>query len=326
MRARFLAPLLLAISMAAHAGPPGQGSARNAQLPNTLGEAEKEIGELDRRIAEIDARAQRATAELNDVNRLYAARGRSYTRMARAGLLPVNGGFDAFMSHVSRVESTRRAIERDLARAQRLANDQREAAVTREALQARRTLLTTHRDALAQAQMASEQALDRQRAFDSAFMPSPSSVKKADDYVAVYSGVTVLDPSRKGEQGFAASRGRLPFPIAGRAEAKVARRSAGRGSGLELAAPVGTSVRSVYAGKVAFSARYSDYGLVVILDHGGGYFSLTGNLGSVDVKVGDEVPSGSRIGAVGDEGRGGMVYLELRHNQDTLEPREWFGL
>lgn len=324
MRGRFLVPFLLALSIAAHAAPPV--ASRGGQLPNTLGEAEKELGELDRRIAEIDARSSRLTNEINDVNRLYAARGRSYTRMARAGLLPVNGGFDAFLSHVSRVESTRRAIERDLARAQRLAGEQRDSAVTREALQTRRTLLSAHRDALSQAQVASEQAVDRQRAFDSAFLPSPATSKKADDYVAVYSGITVHDPSRQGEQGFAASRGRLPFPIAGRAEAKVARRTAARGSGLELIAPVGTSVRSIYAGKVAFSARYSDYGMVVILDHGGGYFSLTGNLGVVDVKVGDEVPSGSRIGAVGDEGRGGMVYLEIRHNQDTLEPREWFGL
>ncbi len=78
----------------------------------------------------------------------------------------------------------------------------------------------------------------------------------------------------------------------------------GGGPGVELAAPSGTVVRSVAAGRVAFADRQDEYGLTVILDHGDRYFSLYGDLGSVDVHVGDTVAAGARIGTVGSLGIG----------------------
>ena len=67
--------------------------------------------------------------------------------------------------------------------------------------------------------------------------------------------------------GFRSLMGRLPFPIAGRAEVrKVSRRGAG-GPGVELTALDGAPVRSVAAGRVAFADTYADYGLTVIVDH-----------------------------------------------------------
>ena len=141
-------------------------------------------------------------------------------------------------------------------------------------------------------------------------------------------GITVREPEAPSSAagGFAALRGRLPFPVSGRAEVRSARRESASGPGVELKAPSGSSVRSVFAGRVAFSARYGDYGRIVIVDHGDRWFTVYGNLGTVDAKVGDDLSSGARIGSVGDEGSGSMVYFEVRHGTETVDPKPWLGL
>jgi septal ring factor EnvC (AmiA/AmiB activator) len=169
---------------------------------------------------------------------------------------------------------------------------------------------------------AREAALDDQRrsaAFDRAFESSIG----AGEYVAVYGG-NGAGPERVG--GFASAKGRLLFPLAGRAEVRAARREGTDGPGLEIRASVGTAVRAVFAGRVAFADRYGPYGRLVIVDHGEHYYSVSGNLAGVDVKVGDEVSAGERIGSVGDEGKGSMLYFEIRHGTETLTPGAWLGV
>ena len=53
---------------------------------------------------------------------------------------------------------------------------------------------------------------------------------------------------------------------------------------------------------------------------------MSGNLGSTDVRVGDEVTPGERLGTVGDDGQGAMLYFEIRHGAETLAPGSWLGL
>jgi septal ring factor EnvC (AmiA/AmiB activator) len=85
-------------------------------------------------------------------------------------------------------------------------------------------------------------------------------------------------------------------------------------------------VRAVFAGRVAFTDRYGAYGRIVILDHGEHYYTVSGNLGAVDVKVGDEVSAGERVGTVGDDGQGAVLYFEIRHGSQTVAPGPWLGL
>jgi septal ring factor EnvC (AmiA/AmiB activator) len=47
----------------------------------------------------------------------------------------------------------------------------------------------------------------------------------------------------------------------------------------------------------------------------------------VDVRVGEEVGAGARIGTVGRSKTGqGVLYFELRHGADTVDPSRWFGI
>jgi septal ring factor EnvC (AmiA/AmiB activator) len=84
-------------------------------------------------------------------------------------------------------------------------------------------------------------------------------------------------------------------------------------------------VRAVFQGRVAFADTYPEYGKTVIIDHGRRHYTLSANLGSIDVKVGDEVGTGERLGTLGSE-KDAALYFEIRVNKTTVDPSEWFGI
>jgi murein hydrolase activator len=141
-----------------------------------------------------------------------------------------------------------------------------------------------------------------------------------------------LGPEPAGPDGFRGLKGRLPFPIAGRAEVRTVRRSGASGPGLEMVAPVGTPVRAVFAGRVAFADRYDPFGQIVILDHGDHYYTLMGDLAGIEVRVGDDLSSGAKVGTVGrasgddQKKAGSALYFEVRHGSSTIDPGPWLGL
>lgn len=255
------------------------------------------------------------------IRRRLIARGRILYRLTRAGLLPVGHGFDALVAHATKVEKVRRALEQDLNELSRLA--QRKSAISRELseLVLRRGPVEIEQQTLARARVALEEADDRRRAFERAFQSSSGP----SDYVAVY-GADISEALPSSVEGFRAMRGRLPFPLRGRAEIRHVRRPGANGPGLEMRAPVGTPVHAIHSGRVSFADSFEPYGQVIILDHGSQYYTLLGNLGSVDVRVGDELPAGARLGSVGSDEKGGVLYVEVRRSAETLDPRSWFGL
>jgi septal ring factor EnvC (AmiA/AmiB activator) len=284
--------------------------------------------ELDRLLSRADAEEQSLRAELAEIEpkldvtrRRMLARGRAYYRLIRAGLLPAGGGFDALVDHAAHVERTRRALERDVAAEAQLTRRAAEIEGRRSRLRAERAPLEVQREAMNRARLALQESDERRAAFARAF---ETSVRP--DAVAIYG--TDLGPlEADGRRGFRAQKGRLPFPIAGRAEVRRVNRPGASGPGVELSATPGTPARAIAAGRVAFADRYDDYGLTVILDHGDRYYTLYANLASAEVNAGDTLTSGSRIGLVGGSGAlGTTLYFEIRHNATTLDPAPWLGL
>ena len=80
--------------------------------------------------------------------------------------------------------------------------------------------------------------------------------------------------------------------------------------GLTFAAAAGSDVVAPRAGRVAYAGPFLSYGRILILDHGGGWTSTITNLGSLDVRVGETVPMGARLGRTGSGA--GEVTVELR--------------
>jgi septal ring factor EnvC (AmiA/AmiB activator) len=114
--------------------------------------------------------------------------------------------------------------------------------------------------------------------------------------------------------------------VAQRVSPRLVQREGAGGPGFEIPTAANAPARAVYAGHVAFADRYGSYGRVVIIDHGDHYYTVTGNLATIEVRLGEQITAGQRLGAAGDEGRGTMVYFEVRHRQETLGPGVWLGL
>ena len=81
--------------------------------------------------------------------------------------------------------------------------------------------------------------------------------------------------------------------------------------GTDFRAPMGTPVKAINAGVVAFTGNLVLSGKTVVIDHGKGLYSLYGHLSSPCVKRGDPVEKGQIIGLSGSTGRATGPHLHL---------------
>lgn len=134
------------------------------------------------------------------------------------------------------------------------------------------------------------------------------------------------------DKGFGAQRGRLSLPVSGRIVSGFGRHkhpefnSYTVSNGVSIAAPSGADIRAVYEGKVIFASYFKGYGNMVIVDHGGGFFSLYAHASRIAKRVGAEVARNETIASVGDvdSPRGDMLYFEIRYQGRPVDPASWF--
>lgn len=127
---------------------------------------------------------------------------------------------------------------------------------------------------------------------------------------------------------FAASQGNLPWPVPGRLlQAFEGKRSGGarRSGGVLLAAEPGSHVHAIHPGRVVFADWMRGLGLLVILDHGGGYMTLYAQAESLLRNVGDMVEAGEPLATAGQSGGSWDtgVWFEVRHNGQPADPARW---
>lgn len=98
-----------------------------------------------------------------------------------------------------------------------------------------------------------------------------------------------------------------------------------RSQGLLIAGAAGAEVHAVSGGRVAYADWLKGYGLLIILDHGGGWMTLYAFNDALLKKAGDTVRAGEAISTVGSSGGQGRsaVYFELRRNGQPQDPRSW---
>jgi septal ring factor EnvC (AmiA/AmiB activator) len=96
--------------------------------------------------------------------------------------------------------------------------------------------------------------------------------------------------------------------------------------GLDIDAPAGSPIRSVFDGEVVYADWMRGYGLTVIVDHGHGLLSVYAHAGRLGVVRGERVRRGQEMGRVGETGssRGAFLYFELRQDGQPVDPRPWF--
>lgn len=131
--------------------------------------------------------------------------------------------------------------------------------------------------------------------------------------------------------GFAGLRGRLPWPADGRVVAAFGARVHPRfgtrtfRNGVDIEAVEGKDVAAVYAGHVIYTGWFKGYGNLIILDHDNEYYTLYAHIADIQVKEGDDVQQGQRIGTVGETGslEGPRLYFEVRHQGKPQNPEQW---
>lgn len=98
-------------------------------------------------------------------------------------------------------------------------------------------------------------------------------------------------------------------------------------AGVDVSLPEGTPVRAIANGTVALAAEQFFGGKSVVLDHGGGLFSIYYHLSESTVSEGRRVDRGDRIGAVGKTGRatGPHLHFGIRAAGGRIDPSLLFA-
>ena len=97
-------------------------------------------------------------------------------------------------------------------------------------------------------------------------------------------------------------------------------------SGVDIAVPYGTPIKSANSGRVMFVGWYSGYGKVVIIDHGSingtPTTTLYAHMSQTIAKQGGNVAKGQVIGKVGTTGysTGPHLHFEVRQKGNPVNP------
>jgi murein hydrolase activator len=127
----------------------------------------------------------------------------------------------------------------------------------------------------------------------------------------------------------AAPRSQLTIPVAG----TILRGwgtpgDGGPAAGITYQAAPAARVAAMCGGRVEFAAPFRSYGLLLILDCGGGYHAVMAGFDQLDAKVGQLVRAGQPVGAMpswapGQPGPRPSLYVELRRGDQPIDPSPW---
>ena len=113
-------------------------------------------------------------------------------------------------------------------------------------------------------------------------------------------------------------RGNLPWPASGAVNSY--------GNGVLIKASGGSEIHAVARGRVIYAGFLRGYGMLIIVNHGGGWLSMYGNNETLLHGVGDQVEAGAPIGTASPmTGVNTGVYFELRRNNEPVDPRSWLS-
>jgi septal ring factor EnvC (AmiA/AmiB activator) len=298
-------------------------------------QALREIGQLSQREVEIAERREQT-------RRVMSARAVALYRAGEAG--PVRALFSAgsLQEFLSRSRALRILLDHDRALLERFEVDTLELAQTREALaataaegeHARRLAFAQGREVAAErrGKRAILSEVRKDRAVERAALQELEAAALAlEETLRSLRGRDRASRRPAGSVAFATREGELVAPV----DAPIARgfgrvvdeefRTETFRKGVDFAASAGDPVHAVAAGEVRFAGWFRGYGRIVILDHGEGYFTVSGHLDQVDVAVGDAPDEGEVLGTVGDTGSlsGPRLYFEIRRGAEPLDPARW---
>jgi len=95
--------------------------------------------------------------------------------------------------------------------------------------------------------------------------------------------------------------------------------------GVDIANRYGAPILAASRGVVTFAGKMPDFGYVVDIEHGHGYKTRYGHMGSLAVKIGDVVEHSHLLGRIGSTGHstGPHLHYEVRRHGKLINPRSF---
>lgn len=137
-----------------------------------------------------------------------------------------------------------------------------------------------------------------------------------------------------GGRTFRRSKGRLPWPVIGRVLVSFGKQKNPEFNiptfrkGIEIEANMGNAALAVAGGKVVYADWFKGYGLLLIINHGGGYHTLYANLSEIFHRTSDIIKRRQAVGKIGESGLLNVpsLYFEVRYKGKPLDPLEWLRI
>ena len=134
------------------------------------------------------------------------------------------------------------------------------------------------------------------------------------------------------DKGFGSQRGRLSLPVSGEVVSRFGKHkhpefnSYTFNNGITISSSMNTEIKAVFDGEVIFADHFKGYGNMLIIDHGGGYFTLYAHNSRMNKKVGASVHKNDVVANVGDSDspNGAQLYFEIRYQGKPIDPGPWF--
>ncbi len=128
-------------------------------------------------------------------------------------------------------------------------------------------------------------------------------------------------------------KGGLPWPAEGQVVSFFGRQKHAtfdtyvQRKGIEIRTAEGSLIHAVMRGTVVYADWLKGYGLVIILDHANGFFSLYAHASKILTRTGEQVVERQAIGETGDTGVIGenTLYFELREGAEPVDPLHWLA-
>ncbi|WP_235680228.1 murein hydrolase activator EnvC family protein [Paenibacillus albicereus] len=143
-------------------------------------------------------------------------------------------------------------------------------------------------------------------------------IKKKNALKTTYSGGMLAAPI-KASYRLSSNYGYRIHPISGQRKLHA---------GADMAAPAGTNIYAAEGGVVLVAQWWSGYGNCIVIDHGGGLWTIYGHIrdGGILVEKGQTVKRGDHIGEVGSTGNstGNHLHFEVRKNGEPVNPLPYF--
>ena len=136
------------------------------------------------------------------------------------------------------------------------------------------------------------------------------------------------------DDSFIALKGQLPWPV----EGKVVRaygpyehpvlKTVTNNLGIDIAAPLGTEVKSVATGRVTAITWQRGRGNLIIINHGEGFYTVYTHLNEIYVNLQEYVGQGQVIGRVGETGTFDrpVLHFQIWEKFNHLDPEAWLKL